>query len=185
MRPALILPVVVFACSQAATLPANLGFEQWPLAWSGGRPGYELAQDLEVKHGGNASGRIAARDLSLPDKKAAPLVQRIPASGWRGKRVRLSGWLRTQGVTTGFAGLWMRVDSKAERNLVFDNMRRRGPRGTTDWTRYEVVLDVPREASVISFGVVLAGDGTVWADDLAIDEAPPGVPSTAMPRSEQ
>lgn len=193
-----ILLLLAVACSYApadpapvAALPAvqgiNLDFEDgadargMPLLWMGGARGYEIAADGEVVHGGAGSGRIAAKELE-PGKNAAPLVQTISAEPFRGKRVRLSGWLRTRDVTSGWAGLWMRVDSAAKPNIAFDNMPDRGPRGTTEWKQYEVVLDVAEEASDVFFGVILAGNGTVWADDLALEEVPKSVPLTAVPK---
>jgi len=40
--------------------------------------------------------------------------------------------------------------------------------GTTDWKQYEIVLAVPADATVLTFGVLLYGAGTVWADDLSL-----------------
>jgi hypothetical protein len=94
--------------------------------------------------------------------------ERTAASGGK---ARLSGWLKTKDVTGGFGGLWLRIDG-GEMSLGFDNMRDRGPRGTTEWTRYQVDLDVPQEAHAIAFGALLAGDGTVWVDDLALEALP-------------
>src|SRR5258708_14888404 len=45
----------------------------------------------------------------------------------------------------------------------------RGPKGTTDWTRYTVELDLPAEATNINFGVLMPGKGAAWFDDLAIE----------------
>ena len=42
-----------------------------------------------------------------------------------------------------YAGLWMRVDGQQNQVLSFDNMQNRPFRETTDWKKYEVVLDVP------------------------------------------
>lgn len=163
----------------------NLDFEEGadargrPVGWDGGGRGYELAEDLTVAHGGLASGRIHALESELTDGEFAPLVQWLSAEPWRGKRARLSGWLRTRDVASGWAGLWMRIDSSEAPGLAFDNMPTRGPRGTTEWARYEVVLDVAEEASELYFGVVLAGNGTVWADDLALEEVTDSVATTA------
>jgi len=185
----LLLPITVLAQpapTAAPAAPTNLDFEEGtdqhgrPTGWIGGGHGYLIAEDGTVAHGGTASGRIKAPKLGfVGDKAAAPLIQRVSAEAWRGKRVRLSGWLQTRDITVGWGGLWMRVDSATKTNLAFDNMPHRGPRGTTDWARYEVVLDVAEEASVLSFGVVLVGNGTVWADDLMLEEVPRSVPTTA------
>jgi len=184
---ALCIALLLFATGTGSN-PFNLNFEEGtddkgkPLWWDGGGHGYTIALDTAVMHGGKASGRIEAPKRELTEKDAAPLVQYVSAEPWRGKRVRLSGWLRTSDVKSGWAGLWMRVDSPGKPNLAFNNMPKRGPRGTTDWTRYDVVLDVAPEASDIYFGAILAGSGTVWADDLTLEEVPQSVPTTAAPK---
>ena len=42
-------------------------------------------------------------------------------------------------------------------------------KGTTDWTRYEIVLDVPEAGQQIAMGLILDGPGQVWMDDLKIE----------------
>ena len=46
--------------------------------------------------------------------------------------------------------------------VAFDNMQDRSIKGTTDWRRYEVVLDVPKDATGIALGILLTGTGEVW-----------------------
>jgi hypothetical protein len=42
--------------------------------------------------------------------------------------------------------------------------------GTSDWTKYEIVLKVPKKATHITFGVLLAnGPGKLWFDDITIE----------------
>jgi erythromycin esterase-like protein len=92
----------------------------------------------------------------------------FPVAEARGKRVTLSGWIETQDVQKGFAGLWWRADGKNGKVLAFDNMAKNGPRGTQDWKRYSIELDVPAETSNINFGVILPGEGKAWFDGLEV-----------------
>ena len=39
----------------------------------------------------------------------------------------------------------------------FDNMRNRPIKGSTDWTMYEIILDVPENSYSMNFGILLAG----------------------------
>lgn len=157
-----------------------------PTGWMGGTKGYAILLDPEVTHGGQTSARIERRTDVDTDKTSAPLTQWIPAKDWQGKRLRLTGWLRTRDIaTTGYGALWMRTDSETSTGLAFDNMPDRAPRGTTDWTQYTVVLDVAPEATDIYFGIVLEGDGTLWADDLTLEEVPKSVPTTAPSKKEK
>jgi len=64
--------------------------------------------------------------------------------------------------------------------LAFDNIGDRRIEGTTQWTKYSVVLDVPEDAAAIAFGLLMAGKGQVWVDDLAFDVAGPDVATTGL-----
>jgi len=167
----------------------NLDFEKGldekgrPAGWMGRKTeGYVLTVDPEVVHAGQMSARLERRENEKADKPDVSLTQWMPATDYRGKRVKLSGWLRTRDITSGYAALWMRVDAENTPSLAFDNMPERGPHGTTEWTQYSVVLDVAPEATDLYFGLLLAGNGTMWADDLTIEEVPTTVPSTALPK---
>jgi hypothetical protein len=105
------------------------------------------------------------------------LTQVIDASNYRGKRVRLSGYLRSDAATS--AGLWMRIDGAGNRRLGFDNMEDRAVTGTTARQRYQVVLDVPVEASDIAFGFLLIGKGELWVDGLRLETVDSSVPVTS------
>jgi hypothetical protein len=71
----------------------------------------------------------------------------------------------------------MRVDGP-QGVLAFDNMQSRPIKGTADWKRCDVVLDVSSDASAIAFGLLLAGPGQVWFDDLHIEAVDSTVPVT-------
>ena len=58
-------------------------------------------------------------------------VGTFPKDAAAGKKIRYSGYIKTEGVTA-YAGLWWRVDGESG-VLAFDNMSARGPKGTTDW----------------------------------------------------
>ena len=70
----------------------------------------------------------------------------FPIAVAAGKRIRFSGYIKTQGITHDWAGLWWRVDGKSG-VLAFDNMHDRGATGTTDWKRYEIDLQVPADGN--------------------------------------
>lgn len=71
----------------------------------------------------------------------------------------------------------MRVDSDSQQ-LAFDNMEDRPIKGTTDWRRYEVVLNVPQNATGIFLGVLLGGTGTVWLNSVNLEVVGSDVPTT-------
>ena len=104
------------------------------------------------------------------------LMQSIRAEQYKGKRVRFSGVVKSQGVVS-WASLWMRVDQGRDM-VAFDNMQDRPVKGTTDWQRYDVVLDVPPDSTGISFGILLDGAGEVWLSSTKFDVVGADVPVT-------
>ncbi|MDA1053400.1 MAG: M56 family metallopeptidase [Planctomycetota bacterium] len=162
-----------------AETPMNTDFEEkrkgsdLPESWGGGGKGYLRTRDAAVAHNGAASGRIEQQDAS---GTFGSLTQSMDAEKYLGKRIKYTGYLKTNEAKA--AGLWLRVDGKSK-PLGFDNMQNRPIRGTTDWTEYHVVLDVPEEATRIVFGFLLGGSGTIWGDDLAIEIVGPAGEGTA------
>jgi len=152
--------------------PAPAG--KLPAGWThqGDRPAeYESGVD---SHGGRAGKACAfIRGRSASPGGFGTLMQTIAADDYRGKRVRFSADVKAKGVAS-WAGLWMRVDGAWREGqlppmLAFDNMRGRPIKGTRDWARHEVVLDVAAEASGISFGLLLEGAGQAWMDALRLE----------------
>lgn len=93
----------------------------------------------------------------------------FPATKAAGKQLVFSGWIKTRDVVGGYGGLWWRCDTEEGGAPAFDNMAGRGPSGTTDWARYEIVMDVPKDTHNINFGMIMPGKGTAWFDDLRIE----------------
>jgi hypothetical protein len=137
---------------------------------------YEVGVEGKVVHSGSASVFAKSKMGSNPPR-AIVLRQSISADLYRGQRVRLSGWLCGKNVED-WAGLWLRIDGENGHRISMDNMKNRPFKGTADWRRYEMTLEVPENAVAISFGMVLAGKGQIWADDLKIEKAPADAPST-------
>jgi putative CocE/NonD family hydrolase len=131
--------------------------------------------DSGVRRGGLGSLRIRSTDAAPRD--FGGVGQRILAADYRGRRVRLSGYLRVADVAQG-AALWMRVDGGE--GTPFDNMQDRRLTGTAGWQRLDVVLDVPADAGLLDFGALLTGAGTVWVDDLGLSVVDASVPTTGQ-----
>jgi erythromycin esterase len=165
---------------------SNLGFETHaangrPDGWHVGGAGFEATVDSVAPLAGRFSLRIRWAD-SVPypgtSRKYANAGQIFPVAMAAGRKLHLTGYIRTENIHTGFAGFWMRVDGPGRKVLAFDNMEQRGPRGTTAWTRYEIELPVDSDAVGVFFGPIRSGDGTAWYDSLALE-----VVGDPMPRS--
>jgi hypothetical protein len=118
------------------------------------------------------------------------MMQDFSAAQYVGKRIRLSGYLKSEGVES-WGGLWMRVDGASQSkngystSLAFDNMhdglRDQSVKGTTGWQNYSIVLDVPEGATGIYIGFLLDGPGALWVSGLKLEVVGPEVPVTGRP----
>jgi erythromycin esterase-like protein len=93
----------------------------------------------------------------------------FPVDDARGKHLKYTGYIKTEELQGGWAGLWWRVDCGEQTAAAFDNMMGRGPSGTTQWKRYTIELDIPEEATNINFGVLMPGSGKAWFDKLNVE----------------
>jgi len=131
--------------------------------WSGG-PSETIHFDSTLVHSGSGAARLE-RDGSSPSNFSQ--IGKQLSIDFVGQWIEIRGFLRTEGVS-GFAGLWMQeVDINGD-NLQFDNMQNQGLLGTTAWTEYTIRLPLDVMARKVTFGVLLAGEGKVWADDLQL-----------------
>lgn len=144
----------------------NLDFEQYedgyPKNWENfGSKDYKIYIDsVHVK-----SGKFSVVIENSENKSEfKALALNIPKN-YEGKYIRLSGLIRTENVTDGYAGLWMRIDPQ----IAFDNMNSRGITGTTDWKEYDITLPLnPEKTDKIVVGGLLVGKGKMWLDNLQI-----------------
>ena len=144
----------------------NLDFEKVsekkPIGWTlfGGGNYKTIVDSTNVK-----SGKYSAiLEYIDGDKDFKAWSMALPAN-YKGKKITLSGYIKTENVTDGYAGLWMRIDP----SIAFDNMYRRGIIGTTDWTKYEITLTMnPKLTKLIVIGALLTGKGKMWIDDFHV-----------------
>jgi C-terminal processing protease CtpA/Prc len=122
---------------------------------------YVIAIDSLVKHSGNYAASINNPN-AIVDYKA--LSYTLPGN-FKGKKLTISGYVKTENVTDGYAGLWVRIDP----NIAFNNMENVGIKGTTDWKKYEVTVNMdPSNTKAIVLGGLLVGKGKMWLDDLSV-----------------
>jgi len=140
--------------------------------------------DMGIDKGAGQDGKNAATIKSIAKKVNGfgTLMQNCLPDNYLGKRVRMSGMVKTQNVSD-WSGLWFRIDQKgSEQTLGFDNMhdgkKDRSIKGTTDWTKYEIVLDVPQNASNLAYGALLVGTGQIWFDNLKFEIVDSSVQTT-------
>lgn len=138
---------------------------------------YDMFIDTVSHNGTNAA---SIKSIAKKINGSGGLVQLIKADQYLGKRIRFTAWMKTQNVS-GWAGLWLRIDQGSSSFAICsDNMRDRPVRGTNDWIKYEIVVDVPASAGTISFGAMLHGSGQIWFDDMAFETVDNSVKTTGI-----
>jgi erythromycin esterase-like protein len=97
----------------------------------------------------------------------AAATARLPVDVVQGKHVTIAGYMRSEYIAGGYAGLWMRADGP-NGVLGFKNLGQENITGTTPWRRYEISLDVPSNATGFFFGATQSGSGTAWLDAMEV-----------------
>jgi len=126
---------------------------------------YEMGVDTKIFYTGNSSGYIKAKSTST--NGFGTLMQMCIPGEYLGTRVKMSAYIKTEGVEE-WAAMWMRVDGSGE-TLSFDNMQDRPIKGSLDWKRYEIVLNVPEDSKNLAYGILLDGSGQAWIDAISFE----------------
>ena len=175
-----------------AALSTFAGADMIPKGWV--KAG-SLPQMYDVSTLNNIDGKFAVSLRSAAGERSAPLpkpmprdvfgtlMQTISSASYAGKRLRLTATVQADGVL-GWAGLWMRVDGAQGKVLSFDNMKKHPIKGSADPKNYTVVLDVPRNAQSVSYGILLDGAGAVTLWGVRVEIVGKDVPTTSGPEPE-
>jgi erythromycin esterase len=120
-----------------------------------GRPGY--------------CAEIAARPAPRYGEMSGQISQTLNTARYRGKRVKLCGWVRTEGDARAY--LWLTTPKKIAGELHESMVDR--PISDPAWRRYEISGNVPQVAETLSFGLAMTGDGRVFLDDVTLERVDP------------
>ncbi len=144
---------------------------------------YQVDIDKHVYNTGTKSATIKSVVEEFEVGEFGTIMQQFSAKSFLGKRVRFSGFVKTEEVDD-WCGLWMRIDNALSVVLKLDNMQSRPIVGTTEWNHYACVLDVPQDAAILNIGILLIGKGQVWLDNVSFQEVDLNVPTTELLPSE-
>ena len=160
-----------------------------PKGWtSGGTDLTEYAMGIDKGAGQDGKNAATIKSIKTKTKDFGTMFQNCLPEKFLGKRVRLSAFIKTKDVSD-WAGLWFRIDGETTKDcLGFDNMKDgkkdRSIKGTTDWTKYEIVLDVPLKSTNLAYGALLVGTGQLWFDNVNFEVVDNIVPTTGSGKDE-
>ncbi len=132
-----------------------------------------------MKRSGEASVSLASRHYMADPQPWGWLRQEVKADAYRGKRVRLTGYLQGHLEYGQFYASLIAIDSEA-RVVALDDIRHHELLLGPGWKKFSIVLEVPESAVGLSMGLSLQGRGKVWADDWQFEVVGKDVPTTSM-----
>ncbi|HZS40270.1 MAG TPA: transcriptional regulator [Polyangia bacterium] len=167
------------ALALSLLLAATAAFADEPLAWLFTGPveepkladlGYEGGVDATHSHSGRRS--VFLRSLIDKPRKHAVVMQSIAADRYRGRRVRLSAWVLTDGRARPWIGINVTTGETSVGRVDIPVSASGG------WQREEAVVDVAASAQTLHFGMLLGGPGQAWLDDVRLEVVGDSVPAT-------
>jgi hypothetical protein len=140
---------------------------------------YVVGVDANESWGGMPSAYV--QSLTPTVDGFGGMMQTISSEAYAGKRVRLSGWVKTEEANQGGGHLWLRIDGEERGQMLgFDNMDNRPVKGSSDWQEASIVLDVPQNAAALAYDFFVSGGGKMWVSGQKIEEVGADVPTTNM-----
>ena len=136
---------------------------------------YNASLDSIEKHSGKLSLKIEMLKVRKKEKFGIFTGGLLP-NECAGKTVEYKGWIKTQDVKNGYAGLRLGVYEKRfslgkrtkYKEVGFDDMHDCGLKGDNDWTQVSIKMDISEKAAIINFGGEIRGEGTTWFDNLEL-----------------
>jgi hypothetical protein len=178
MKKIILFSIIVLVAVTTKLNAQNKGSYKQVLDWSYWQPespNYEMNSEKSTEF--SNQDILTIKSVKSKISSFGTLVKTTKPNLYVGKTVKMTAYVKSDKVKS-WAGLWMRVDYYSTNVLAFDNMERRPIKGTNDWTKYEVVLFVPDEATSISYGVLLDGTGQIWFKDVILEVVDDSVPET-------
>lgn len=157
------------------SVATNLGFEagisgQIPPSWIMPPALVEDGFRAETVSSNAKEGRQALHLFHISGNSKngwASLMQSVNPKPYLAKKIRVSGWIKTDGKPGSEASFWVRVDRSSGRGF-FENAKNRAI-NTTEWTPMTIEGEVEEDAKSLNFGCILWGTGHAWFDDLRLE----------------
>jgi len=161
--------------------PANTDFEKgeagapppdWQVRTKLRRYDFKIETSEDRPYSGKRCGSISRSPGKHYGEAVGSLDQRLDATAYRGKKIRLRAMARANIIGAGNLS-WIRLNISRDKldpqeGIIFDSLDKY-PVTSNDWRMYEITADVPPDADGISYGLFLVGDGKAWLDSVALE----------------
>lgn len=168
-----------------------------PEGWyrGGSQPGkYRMGLDERIYRSGSASAFIQSIEVNGGDEKIGfgTVCQSFFPKDYLSKRIRLTAWLRHELPEDGksWCGIWLKTEYPSSHGVNLyrlDNMSDRKLVGSSknEWVSVAIVNDIDMSCVNCTFGFLLCGGGSVWADDFQFEVVEKSVPLTGVPKQKR
>lgn len=166
----------IYAIGQPLFQVYNLDFEigntnSVPIGWridkEAKQMGYVFA--LNVKDAIQGENSAVLYNFSAKEEQSGSGFMSIDATPYRGKKVKLSGFFKTQGMNTKVEGELFIVQYLKDDNKMYSFDR--SELDETIWSIKNCELEISPFAEKINFGFTLYGPGSIYADDIKLEIA--------------
>lgn len=148
--------------------PRNLDFQDGTNGWSFAEgPSQHFDYGVALPTAAHPTASVFLKTKPGGSKGKGSVGQAFLADDYRGKRLRLSGLLKTEQVE-GATGVFLQAEGASE-TLRSANMQQQPLQGTHDWTPCALEIDVPTESISLALGLMLLGMGQVWLTDVRLE----------------
>lgn len=148
--------------------PVNLDLSDGLSGWSSDDPvGYELGI---AKQGGRMGGPAGfIRNRVANPLRIGSFAQIASAHAYLGKRIRLSGYVKSENATRGELTVVLMDNNEQGQHVFISGTNGKLVKGTQDWTLLDLTVDIPTNTATIGLGLMSTGKGTVWTDGFKIE----------------
>ena len=155
--------------------PANVGFEErdggklrvWKVSPQLAAFGWTAQSSSDNPFHGSRCALVRRLPGVYYGEKDGNFTERIDATAFRGKRVRLSGAVRAE--IRGGGGARLVLSTILGTQPGPSNTMREHPAVDPRWHTYSIELDVPSSATKLEMGGAVVGDGSACFDDFKIE----------------
>lgn len=160
---ALVLTAVAAVSTPENAFTEHQGREtRWLLGTRSNKYAFDTAGSMWTSDG--AAMRL--RTVNAETKEGVMAFKQIPADTFRLDTVVIYGEMRLRNVG-GNAAVMLTADDMADKFL--DGRKTRDLKGTTDWTPFFTMVEIPKNAATITFGPMLEGGGEMEIRALRMD----------------
>ncbi len=167
----------------AATQPDVLMLSNDQFRPESSDPAFTCAMDSKTTYTSDPTLRLSSETAAINSNgNAACNFRQIV---FLGKRVRVTAMIKSEDLANwggmalaaiGSDSKWLRFDTTS--NQLVGSTATRPIRGTTDWTKVEIVSDIPKDTAMIWVGLQLKGQGKLWMDRATVEVVGADVPTT-------